>query len=49
MLNYAGLSVAMGNGEEIVKSSADIVTSSNDEDGVAKVIEKYILKMGDEA
>lgn len=43
MLNYAGLGVSMGNGDESVKSIADIVTSTNDEDGVAKIIEKYIL------
>jgi len=43
MLSYAGLGVAMGNAEELVKRSADHVTTSNDEDGVAEVIEKYIL------
>lgn len=43
MINYAGLGVAMANGVDKVKSVADIITSSNDEDGVAKVIEKYIL------
>ncbi|MBC8591464.1 Cof-type HAD-IIB family hydrolase [Wansuia hejianensis] len=47
MIDYAGLGVAMGNGEEIVKSAADMITSTNDEDGVAKVIEKYILGIGD--
>lgn len=49
MLEYAGLGVAMENGEAVAKSVADIVTSTNDEDGVAKIIEKYILEMGDEA
>jgi len=43
MIEFAGLGVAMENGVEKVKSAADLVTSSNDEDGVAKVIEKYIL------
>lgn len=43
MIQYAGLGVAMGNGEEIVKDSADYVTLNNDEDGIAKVIEKFIL------
>jgi len=43
MLEYAGLSVAMGNGEEFVKSKADIITDTNDEDGVSKIIDKYIL------
>jgi Cof subfamily protein (haloacid dehalogenase superfamily) len=43
MIKYAGLGVAMGNGEKYVKDSADYVTSTNNEDGVAKVIEKFIL------
>lgn len=44
MLNFAGLGVAMGNGEEKIKKEADYITDSNDNDGVAKVIEKFILK-----
>lgn len=44
MLSYAGLGVAMGNGDEIAKQYADIVTDTNDEDGVAKVIEEYVLR-----
>mgnify|MGYP000902490354 CR=1 FL=1 len=43
MLNYAGLGIAMGNGEDIVRKSADYVTLDNDNDGVASVIEKFIL------
>lgn len=43
MLNFAGLGVSMGNANKNVKSAADIITSTNDEDGVAKIIEKYIL------
>lgn len=43
MINFAGLGVSMGNGEEIVKMQSDYITSTNDEDGVAKVIEKFIL------
>lgn len=43
MLIYAGLGVAMGNAEELVKNRADYVTASNDECGVAMAIEKYIL------
>lgn len=43
MLTKAGLGVAMGNASEFVKSHADCVTDTNDQDGVAKVIEKYIL------
>lgn len=43
MVKYAGLGIAMANAQESVKEVADIVTLSNDEDGVAKVIEEYIL------
>lgn len=44
MIEYAGLGVAMGNAKESVKTIADYVTTSNDEDGVAQVIEKFILQ-----
>ena len=43
MLQFAGLGVAMGNASDYVKSLADSITSSNEEDGVARAIEKYIL------
>ena len=43
MLEYAGLGVAMGNAPEDVKDICQDVTLSNDEDGVAAVIEKYFL------
>ncbi len=39
MLEYAGLGVAMGNAEEDVKAIADYITDTNDNNGVAKVIE----------
>ena len=45
MIEYAGLGVAMDNAPGEVKSRANFVTSSNEEDGVAKVIEKFILEM----
>ena len=44
MIKYAGLGVAMKNGSDQAKEVADYVTDSNDEDGVAKVIEKFILE-----
>lgn len=44
MIQKAGLGVAMGNAIDQVKQAADCVTLSNDEDGVAKAIEKYVLK-----
>lgn len=43
MLEYAGFSVAMGNAEERVKNICNFVTLSNDEDGVAQVIKKFVL------
>lgn len=43
MIKYAGLGVAMANAEDEVKEAADYVTLSNEEDGVAHVIEKFIL------
>ena len=43
MIAFAGLGVAMANAQDVVKEVADYVTLSNDEDGVAHVIEKFIL------
>ena len=43
MIEYAGLGVAMANAQEPVKACADYVTLSNEEDGVAHLIEKYIF------
>lgn len=43
MIEYAGLGVAMENAPEGVKAKADYITDSNDEDGVAKAIEKFML------
>ena len=43
MLKWAGLGVAMGNATEEIKKIADVVALSNDDDGAAKVIEKYVL------
>lgn len=43
MIQLAGLGVAMGNAQESVKLCADYVTSSNEENGVANVVEKYVL------
>lgn len=44
MIEFAGLGVAMANARTEVLEVADYITASNDEDGVAEVIEKYILK-----
>lgn len=43
MIKYAGLGVAMQNAQPIVKENADFITLTNDEDGVAYVVEKFIL------
>ncbi|WP_315067653.1 sugar-phosphatase [uncultured Clostridium sp.] len=43
MVKYAGLGVAMGNATKEVKEAASFITTSNDEDGIANVIEKFIL------
>lgn len=43
MIQYAGLGVAMGNGVLPVRKIADYITLSNDEDGVAHVVEKFMI------
>ncbi|MEG1505501.1 MAG: Cof-type HAD-IIB family hydrolase, partial [Lachnospiraceae bacterium] len=43
MFKEVGLSVAMGNAVEEVKKAVDIVTLTNDEDGVAEIIKRYIV------
>lgn len=42
MIRSVGLGVAMGNASETVKNAADEVTFTNDEEGVAAVIDKYV-------
>ncbi|CUH95033.1 hypothetical protein P22_1102 [Propionispora sp. 2/2-37] len=44
MFQFAALPIAMENGEEVAKQAAKYVTLSNDEDGVAYGIRRYILK-----
>lgn len=43
ILKAAGLGIAMKNAPEHVKSEADEIAPSNEEDGVAAIIEKYFL------
>ncbi|KAF1305150.1 sugar-phosphatase [Enterococcus saccharolyticus] len=43
MIQYAGLGVAMANATENVLNAADVITTSNDEHGVAEAIKKYVL------
>ncbi len=42
MIQLAGIGVAMANGMEEVRQAADILAESNEEDGVAKIIEQLI-------
>ena len=44
MIEFAGLGVAMGNASEFIKAQADFVTDTNMNDGVAKVVEEFVLK-----
>ncbi len=43
MFLQSGLSIAMGNAEDDVKSQASLVTDSNEADGFAKAVEAYLL------
>lgn len=40
MFNYVGYKVAMGNGIDALKKEADLVTTSNNEDGIALALNK---------
>jgi len=44
MIEYAGLGVAMGNAPDSIKALADVTTTSNEEDGVATAIKRYVLQ-----
>ena len=44
MIKEAGIGVAMGNAQDIVKETADVVTLANNENGVAYAIRKWALK-----
>ena len=43
MIQFAGLGVAMANAQLAVKEQADFITLSNEEDGVAHVVERFLL------
>lgn len=43
MIEYAGLGVAMGNAPEAIKAKARYVTLSNDEDGIAHALDKFVI------
>ncbi len=42
MLEYAGIGVCMANGQDKVKEMADYITLSNEEDGIAEALYKFI-------
>lgn len=43
MIETVGVGIAMGNGVEEIKKVADFITDTNENDGVAKAIKKYIF------
>lgn len=45
MIRHAGLGVAMANGPEAVQSAADYVTATNDQDGVAQALRRFVLNV----
>ncbi|MEM6285466.1 MAG: HAD-IIB family hydrolase, partial [Chloroflexota bacterium] len=44
MVRLAGVGVAVGNAQQMLKDAADVITVTNDEDGVAQIIEKYVTQ-----
>ena len=44
MIEWAGTGVAMGNARKSVKETADYITSSNEEEGVAEALQRFVLK-----
>ncbi|HBG40138.1 Cof-type HAD-IIB family hydrolase [Limibacterium fermenti] len=43
MLQLAGFGIAMGNAQDSIKACADYTTGTNDNDGVATAIQKFII------
>lgn len=43
MLQLAGMGIAMGNARDSIKACADYITDSNDHNGVATAIQKFII------
>lgn len=46
MFEIAGYKIVMGNANEYVKSKADYITDTNNDDGVAKALE-YVFYKGE--
>lgn len=49
MVQMAGVGVAVGNASESLKKVADYIAASNDEDGVAEAVERFVLEAGETA
>lgn len=45
MIGFAGLGVAVANAQKVILDAADYVSASNDEDGVAQAVEKFVLEL----
>jgi Predicted hydrolases of the HAD superfamily len=43
MFDFAGTAICMGNGSDLAKAHADYVTDTNDNDGIAKALDKFIF------
>ena len=41
MIKFAGIGVAMGNAQQVVKDVADVITLTNDEEGIIPIVKKY--------
>jgi hydroxymethylpyrimidine pyrophosphatase-like HAD family hydrolase len=44
MFKKSGMSIAMGNASKEVQAEASFVTDSNEEEGFAHAIERFVLK-----
>jgi len=49
MFKKSGFSIAMGNASDAVKAQASAVTDSNEDDGFAKAVRRFVLPSGDAA
>lgn len=47
MIEWAGIGVAMGNARKSVNETADYITASNEEEGVAEALHRFILSPRD--
>ena len=43
MIKHAGIGVAMGNAERVVKDTADFITDTNMNEGISKYLKENIL------